>query len=360
MEDEAIVSMAIRRSLEKLGYEVVGETGTGQGAIDLAKKTVPDLILMDIRLKGEMDGTQAAAKIRERRSIPVVFLTAYSDDETLDRAASTTPYGYVLKPYQDRELRAAVEIALRLAALEGERDAANEALVNKVLSLERVNRDLDSFTAMVSHDLRDPLTIVAGFLQRLADRESVGPSDRARMDLDEARNAIKQAQEIVTGLTMLARMGRAPNAQLVDTGRLVDEVLASLRAPLDAIGAQVGRGSMPSVYADRGQLAQVLQNLLNNAIRCRKPDVPLTIQMHAREMPGEWEFSVSDNGIGFERAAADEIFTLFRRLGHEKHPGSGVELALCRKVIEAHGGRIWAESTTNEGSTFRFTLPRSA
>lgn len=145
----------------------------------------------------------------------------------------------------------------------------------------------------------------------------------------------------------------------VDVDDLVDEALANLRAPLRESGAQIHRDDLPVVWADPTQLTLVFQNLISNAIKFQDDDADPVVEISATERPDAWLFSVRDNGVGFDPTLSDQLFVLFRRLhGRDEYSGTGIGLALCRRVVERHGGRIQAESEPGNGALFSFTLPK--
>jgi len=238
-----------------------------------------------------------------------------------------------------------------------ERKRAEEALNEKVEELARSNAELALFSYVASHDLREPLRTVASNVQLLerglGDRMTPAARKSARFALD----GVHRMQALIDDLLAYSRVGtEAREFQRVDTDVVLDDVLAGLKATIESADGVVTRGEMPTVWADRMQLAQVFQNLLSNALKFHLEQPPLVHVSAARN--GEaWVFSVRDEGIGFDPQLAEHIFTLFQRFAPEDFPGTGIGLAICRKIVERHGGRIWAESAPGQGSTFHFTLP---
>lgn len=231
-------------------------------------------------------------------------------------------------------------------------------LQEKARLLEERNRDLDDFAYVVSHDLQAPLRQVKGFLQ-LLDRRLDGKLDKKTQEIvDFAVQGGDRAQALVQDILEYSRAGKA-GGPLVATssGDALDKALTRLQLATEESGAQVTRDPLPAVRADPTQLAQVFQNLVGNAIKFRGNAPPL-VHVSARRVQDEWQFSVRDNGIGIPPEHHDRIFGLFQRLhGPDEVPGSGAGLAICRRIIERHGGRIWVESRSGEGATFYFTLP---
>ena len=225
--------------------------------------------------------------------------------------------------------------------------------------LERSNRELEQFAYVASHDLQEPLRMVASYTQLLARRYK----DKLDSDADEfigfAVDGARRMQELINDLLTYSRVGsRALELELVDSNELVDQVIADLGAAIQDAAATVTHNDLPTVRADRLQLQQLFQNLIANAIKFQKPDVAPVVHVSARMTISEWTFSVSDNGIGIEPQYLERIFMLFQRLHScAEYPGTGIGLAICKKIVERHGGTIEVHSEPGRGTTFDFTLP---
>ncbi|GIX46363.1 MAG: hypothetical protein KatS3mg131_0574 [Candidatus Tectimicrobiota bacterium] len=237
------------------------------------------------------------------------------------------------------------------------------ALLRRVKQLERLNAelarrnaDLDEFVYMVSHDLQQPLRQLVAFSEQLPRDLGEDLPPRAAQDVCFITAAATRLHRLVQDLLALARAGRtAMQWQLVSLDACVERALDALRGRLQESGAVVQRDPLPAVLGDATLLTQLYQNLIENALKFvngRRPHIRLTAQQH-----GRWIFGVQDNGIGVPPAHAEEIFLPFKRL-HDSatYPGSGIGLAICRQVVERHGGRIWVESHLGQGAHFRFTL----
>ena len=226
--------------------------------------------------------------------------------------------------------------------------------------LKRSNRDLEQFAFVASHDLQEPLRTVNIYTELLLRR--MGPDRPADMDLFAGyiRESVNRMERLIRDLLEFSRVihGEAEREAL-DTGAAVQDALDSCRSLVEAASAEVTVEPMPCVIAGRAHATQVFHNLLVNALKYRRTDVPLEVRIFA--VPdGEFvRFSVRDNGIGFEQQYASKLFKLFARLHGEAYPGNGLGLAICQRIVERYGGRIWAESTPGSGSTFSFTLPRA-
>jgi light-regulated signal transduction histidine kinase (bacteriophytochrome) len=240
-----------------------------------------------------------------------------------------------------------------------ERKRAEKRIERYAVDLERSNRDLEQFAYAVSHDLQEPLRVVKSYLRLLEDRYSDQLESKAEEYVDHAVDGAERMQEMIGALLDLSRVGtQGDDPAPADAEEILKRVLGSLERAIEDAGAEVTHGQLPTVMADEAQLAQVFQNLIANAIKFRKEDVPPRVHVSAEREGDEWVFSVADNGIGIDPDQAERIFEVFQRLHtEEEYSGLGIGLALCRRIVERHGGRIWVESEPGEGSTFTFTLP---
>jgi light-regulated signal transduction histidine kinase (bacteriophytochrome) len=225
--------------------------------------------------------------------------------------------------------------------------------------LTRSNTELEQFAYVASHDLQEPLRMVTSYLQLLADRY------RGKLDKDGtefigfAVDGALRMRNLIRDLLEYSRVGRRskPFAP-VNCAAVLQVVVANLQACIQETGARIEVGELPVVWGDEGELTQLFQNLINNAIKFHG-DAPPTVSVTATAGDGEWVLKVRDNGIGIDPQYAERIFVIFQRLhSREKYPGTGIGLAICKKIVQRHGGRIWLESQPNQGSTFFFTLPK--
>ena len=241
-----------------------------------------------------------------------------------------------------------------------ERKRAEQELARRAEELARSNADLEQFAYVASHDLQEPLRMVASYTQLLA-RRYKGKLDA---DADEfigfAVDGATRMQHLIQDLLSYSRVTtKGKELQVTDSRAACDQAVANLRAAIAESGAVVTTGSLPTVRADATQLTQLFQNLIGNAIKYRNERTP-EIQVAAALMEDRWVFSVQDNGIGIEPQYFERIFQMFQRLHTRKqYTGTGVGLAICRKIAERHGGRIWVESQPGKGSAFLFTIPRA-
>ena len=238
-----------------------------------------------------------------------------------------------------------------------DRKRAEESLKRAMADLERSNRELEQFAYVASHDLQEPLRMVASYTQLLAQRYEGQLDEKAKKYIDYAVDGAVRMQRLITDLLTYSR-AKAPShtATLLDSHAVLGEALRNLQSTIHESPAMVTSGELPVVRAEGTQLAQVFQNLIANAIKFHAADSP-RIHVAAEDCDHEWRFSVRDNGIGIEAQYALRIFGIFQRLHtRQEYSGTGIGLAVCKRIVEGHGGRIWVESEFGKGSIFFFTL----
>jgi signal transduction histidine kinase len=239
------------------------------------------------------------------------------------------------------------------------RKEAEAALHKSNEELERSNKDLEQFAYVASHDLQEPLRMVSSYTQLLAKRYEGQLDDKARKFIGYAVDGALRMQRLINDLLTYSRIGTEgkPRAA-VDAHAIVGEALRNLAAAIEESGAVVSTENLPIVRADASQLAMVFQNLIGNAIKFRGPEEP-RVHVGVADRAGEWVFSVRDNGIGIDPQYADRLFVIFQRLHtRQQYPGTGIGLAVCKRIVERHGGRVWFESEPGSGSTFFFSIPK--
>jgi len=240
-----------------------------------------------------------------------------------------------------------------------ERKRAEELLAQRAEELARSNADLEQFAYVASHDLQEPLRVIVSYLQLFERRYAGQIDERADKYIHYAVDGAKRMQRLINDLLAYSRIGRGGQQQArLDAGLALERALGALDAAIRECGATVTSDPLPTVAGSLTELTQLFQNLIGNAIKFRGA-APPRIHVSAVAEGAEWRFSVQDNGIGIEPEFQERIFTMFQRLhSRADYPGTGIGLAICRKVVEHHGGRIWVESRLGEGATFVFTLPR--
>ncbi len=253
--------------------------------------------------------------------------------------------------------------AIHRFTVEDEIRALNESLERRVqertTELQRSNQDLAQFAYVASHDLQEPLRQVSGFVGLLQDRYQGKLDADADQYIHYAVDGARRMSQLISDLLAYSRVstgGREPSA--VSCQEALDKALANLGTAISESGARVTRDPLPDLLADGPQLAMLFQNLLGNALKFRREGLAPEIHVGARREGDQWVLWVRDNGIGIPPEQFDRIFTIFQRLhARDKYPGTGIGLAICKKIVERHGGRIWVESKVGEGTTFFFSLP---
>lgn len=238
-----------------------------------------------------------------------------------------------------------------------EREEAEQAIARQADELARSNEDLEQFAYVASHDLQEPLRMVSSYVQLLAKRY------RGRLDSDAddfiefAVDGAARMKRLIDDLLAYSRV-RPDTAVLakVDCEEILARALENLESAITESGAKIKHGPLPSVNGDAVTLVQLFQNLLSNAIKFSPGGAP-QIDISAEDVGGAWRFSVHDKGIGIDPGSQDRIFLLFQRLHHKsEYSGTGIGLAMCKRIAERHGGRMWVDSKPGEGSTFFFTI----
>jgi two-component system, chemotaxis family, sensor kinase Cph1 len=247
-----------------------------------------------------------------------------------------------------------------------ERKLCEEALAEQALELSRRDKELDrsnveleQFAYVASHDLQEPLRMIANYTQLLAERYRGQLDAQADKYISYSVDGAVRMQSLIKDLLTFSRLGKAEiEPQTIDCRAVVEQALKNLQAAVDESGAVVNWNGLPTVMGDPSQLTQVFQNLIANAIKFHGAESPV-VQIDAEKKDHEWVLTVSDNGIGIPAESWEDIFVIFRRLHtRTEYAGNGIGLAICKKIVERFGGKLWIEAQAMPGSCFKFTLPR--
>ena len=300
---------------------------------------------------------ETATLFMERLRIVLETQRVLQVEDSIPAPGGEHAYSTTLFPlYDDQgDIYAVGGLALDITArVRAEREVARYAA-----ELERSNQELEQFAYITSHDLREPLRMVKGYLDLLGRRYRDELDAPAREFIDYAVDGAERMQEMIRALLRLSRVGTRGQAfALADVEDILARTLKALSRSIADAGAEVTHDPLPTVMADGAQLTQVLQNLIANGIKFCREDVPPRVHVSVQRKEGEWVFAVVDNGIGIDPEQADRLFQIFQRLHtRDEYEGLGIGLALCRRIVERHGGRIWVESEPGQGATFYFTLP---
>ncbi|MER6120169.1 CHASE3 domain-containing protein [Streptomyces sp. NPDC001743] len=267
-------------------------------------------------------------------------------------------------PSDVRAVAAAVEdMRCRLVEELDASQAREDLLAQQTEELRRSNSELEQFAYVASHDLQEPLRKVASFCQLLDKRYGTELDARGKQYIDFAVDGAKRMQVLINDLLTFSRVGRVHDSwRAVDLGHALDRGLANLALVIEEAGATVVRADpLPEVNGDATTLAMIWQNLIGNAVKFRRPDEPCVVTVGCVREEDVWHFTVTDNGIGIAPEFADKVFVIFQRLhARDEYDGTGIGLALCRKIIEFHGGRIWLDPEPRQGARIHFCLPADA
>ena len=390
VDDQPANLVSLEAILEDLGQDLVKAT-SGTEALRQLLKDEFAVILMDVRMPG-MDGLETAAVIRERersRHTPILFVTAHKDDEHLFRGYDAGAVDFLCKPINPLVLRSKVSVFVELrrksellkqhmAILEGrnaeleksirERQRAEEEVRRlnaeledrvreRTAELSRANDELRQFAYAASHDLREPLRTVASYTQLLSRRLRGRLDDEGREFMNFILDSVRRMDLLVNDLLAYShQLSSKPQAlSPLKAEAVLEGVLLNLAGSIRESGTVVTHDPLPIVFSEFVQLGQVFQNLISNSIKYRGPNPP-RIHISAKEGDDDWVLSFRDNGIGIEPRYQEQIFGLFKRLHGREIPGTGIGLALCKRIVEHDGGKIWVESELGQGATFLFTV----
>ncbi len=266
-------------------------------------------------------------------------------------------FGFIVAANLSLNRSARREAALGQQQL-SERQRAQEALERQAAALKQSNAELEQFASVASHDLQEPLRMVTSYAQLLKRRYQGKLDTDAEEIIAYAVDGATRMQRLINDLLAYSRVGTQGKAlEPIDCEAVFGRALANLRMAVEESGATVTHDPLPRVLGDASQLGQLLQNLIGNALKYRG-EKPPQVHVGVARQDGAWLFSVTDNGIGIDPKYHDRIFLIFQRLHtREEYPGTGIGLALCKRIVERHGGRIWVESRPGGGATFSFTIP---
>jgi signal transduction histidine kinase len=358
VEDDSADRDMILHELGKGEFEITSEVvQTAEEFRQRIRTRCPDVVLSDYNL-GQWRGTEALEILREEGlDIPLILVSGVLGDVTAVECIKQGVTDYVLKDSLAR-LSVALRGALKDKKSREERQRGQESLAQKVLELARSNRDLEQFAYVASHDLQEPLRMVAAYTQLLAERYRGKLDDQADKYINYAVDGAARMQSLIHDLLAFSRVGRQETElKSTNCNEVVEQAIKDLEAAIMESGAVITHDSLPWLKANETQLKQVFQNLIGNALKFHGSESPV-IHISAHRKGAQWIFSVADNGIGISPEHAENVFIIFNRLHtRTEYPGNGIGLAICKKIIERHGGKIEAVLREGGGTIFRFTLP---
>lgn len=358
VEDERIVAEDIKMSLQRPEYAVSGTATSGEEAIKKAEKMHPDLVLMDIVLEGKMDGIEAAATIRSRFDIPVVYLTAYADHKTLERAKITEPFGYIIKPFEDRELHSIIEIALYKHRMERKLKKTQQELIQseKLAALGR-------FSSGIAHEIKNPLGIILGGSELLEMKLSKADSD-VKTAINKIKESTFRANTIVQDLLKFARPS-ALKTERIRPNDLISETLSlfKYRTPLIDIKIETHfEKDKMFIEVDKNQMQQVFFNLFMNAIEAMPKGGAIIIKTYKMALSESsltkrfCVIEIMDTGHGISKRDLQRIFEPFFSTKRERK-GTGLGLSTAKMIVNSHKGDLVIDSKPGKGTTVKIILP---
>jgi two-component system, sensor histidine kinase and response regulator len=359
VDDSELSREMLCRILERQGHVCVA-VASGAEALERLRADRFDVVLLDFMMEG-MNGIDVLRTVKadpDLRENAIVMLSAFDEVADIGHSLEIGAEDYLLKPFDRIVLTARLNAVLerkRLRNLERCRTSQLEIAQNE---LRRSNEDLQRFASVVSHDLQEPLRMVTSYMQLLERSLGADIKGEQREYLEFAIDGGRRMSELIRDLLSYSNVSSSEaRCETVDLQEIVKQVKVHLRAVIEEANAQIISTGLPKLTADHSQLMQIFQNLIGNALKYRS-DRPPIIHVRAMEQTTQWLISVSDNGLGIDRENCQRIFEMFRRLHDRSIPGTGIGLAICQRVVERWGGKIWVESETGQGSTFFFTIPR--
>jgi len=363
VEDESVVGFDLKRILINLHYDVVGIIRSGEEAFVKAFEQKPDLILMDIMLDGKMNGIETAEEIKKDMDVPIIFLTAYADNNTLQSAKLTEPYGYILKPFEDKSLQSAIEIALYKHKMEGKLKESERRYKMMSARLKEINEAKDVFFSIISHDLRTPFDSILGFSEILKNEFRDLTDSERELYIDSLYEASRHVYNLLNNLLQYSRFELDKidfNPKKISLKEIVEKNLKILKSMALKKNINLSAESIDNiiVFADEEMLNSILINLISNAIKFTRRGGEVCVS--ARGKGSFTEVFIKDNGIGMDE---DTLFKLFKlkvnksRPGTENETGTGLGLSITQRYVEKNGGTLDVVSELNKGTSFSFTVP---
>ena len=357
VDDETAQMQALCDTLEDQGYEVFG-CSHGEAALAALRRAPFDLLLADLMMPGMNGIALLRSALLVDPLLVGIIMTGHGTIATAVEAMQTGALDYILKPFKLSAILPVLARALEMRRLRVENAALERQVREHATEMETTNRELDAFTRSVSHDLRSPLNVVLGFSSLLVSQPDSPLSEAQRNWLVQIERSALQMNQLIDALMRLSHLGRQALAlQTVDLAALVRHVVGDVQRqdPQRSVAVQVGE--LPQTLADPSLLRQVFVNLLSNAFKFTRHSQPARVEIGCNLQGSERVFFVRDNGSGFDSTRAERLFEAFQRLHRgDEFEGNGVGLSIVQRIVQRHGGRIWAEAVPGQGACFFFTL----
>lgn len=355
VEDEGIIAKDIQNRLKKLGYVVDNVVSSGEKAVEKAAETHPDLVLMDINLAGDMDGVEAARQIFNRFNIPVIYLTAYTNKEILERAKETGASGYLVKPFKENELYTNIEMTL----------AKHRTEISKIKAKdEELQEKTSRFIVTASHEFRTPLTVISTSAELLKNYEHKLNPEKRRKNLESIEVSINNLKKMLDTLLVMNQSDiaelefhPAPLDLLQFCRTFVEELQSSLDSEHQIVLKIHDEKFLNKTNnIDQELLLQILTHLLSNAIKFSPGSKTVNFELDFQD--GAAIFQIRDEGIGIPPEDQEKVFEPFYRAKNVSNiPGLGLGLSVVKKSVDLHGGQITFASHLETGTTFTVKIP---
>lgn len=360
VEDQLIAAESLGRNLTKLGYQIIDVVDSGEAAIEVATENIPHIVLMDIMLQGKIDGIEAAEYIYFNLKIPIIYMTAYADEQTLERAKKTEPYGYLVKPFKIHDIHTTIEITINKHKV----DLELQELLKEQQKLSQLKTGI---LAMTSHDIRNPLMEINLSASLLKYYSVKSPEklqktqDKYLQNIERASNQINNIVEDILILSQVDLEKLECNFNLCDIKdfceNIITEIHLNYRSSDRIIFSCQGEKCKGVVEVDL--LRRILVNLLSNALKYSPKDKKVHFTLTCQNNFAT--FKIQDQGIGIPPEDLPNLFEMFYRAKNVSGiEGTGLGLAIVKRLVKLHGGEIEVESQPNQGSTFTIILPLSS
>ncbi|MCE3226409.1 MAG: response regulator [Bacteroidetes bacterium] len=400
VDDKENNLLSMESIFERDGYQLTRANSGKEALKILLKEHDFTLILMDVEMP-DINGFEAASMIYQRDKlmhIPIIFITAHSyGDENIFKGYKAGAVDYIYKPIQSELLRAKVSVFVelykknhQLMATEQKLKAINKSLeievkdriaseekvieLNKKLlknieQLESTNKELDQFAFIASHDLQEPLRKIRTFSNRVVTKYRESLDDEGKMYMDKMQNACERMQNLINDILAFSKIAVSKESLVhSDLNAILEELITDMDLQIHEKNAKISVDKLPMIHVYPTLMKPLFQNLLNNSLKYSRKDIAPVIEISGKIESHEdkvknkitkfCRITVKDNGVGFEQQYAEQIFTMFKRLhGNSEYAGTGIGLAICKKIVEEHHGYISAKGTVNEGAVFTITLP---
>lgn len=358
VDDDETNRDILKRHLERQGYSV-DESESGSDAIAKLRVVAYDAVLLDLVMP-EMSGLDVLKALKQDNTlfnVPILVISASDELTSVAESIKSGAEDYLFKPFDPVLLRARLSATLDRKRLRDEERMRSAELEKVTQALKRSNEDLQRFAYAASHDLQAPIRTVTSYLQLLERRIGSRLSADEHEMISFATDAAKRMSTLVQDLLLYSQVStRRRTLELVDCDALLRALVHDLKAIVEESQAEVHWECLPNLHAEQSSMRQLLQNLVGNAIKYRGTEAP-RVRITASCEGEFWVFCVADNGLGIAPEYKRRIFEMFQRLHGEELPGSGIGLAMCQRIVERFGGRIWVESEVGVGSRFYFTVP---